>query len=53
MIHFGIPTKVNECVNFFFACFHGVYLWLDEPVEVTVELISAIMGLPKDGIEST
>ena len=49
MPHFGQPTKVNACVKQLLACFHGGYLWLDELVVVTVELISEITGLPKDG----
>ena len=47
--HIGRPTEVNACVKQLFACFHGGYLWPYEPVAVTVELISAITGLPKDG----
>ena len=49
MPHFGRQTKVNACVKQIFACFHGGCLWLDELVAVTVELISAITGLPKYG----
>ena len=49
MPHFGRPTEVNACVKQLLACFHGRYLWLDESVVVTMELISAITRLPKDG----
>ena len=47
MSYFGRPIEVNACVKKLLACLHGGYLWLDESVEVTVELISAITGLPK------
>ena len=51
MSHFGRPTEVNAYVKQLLECFHGGYLWLDEPIEVMVELISAITGLPKDGLD--
>ena len=49
MLHFGWINEANACVKQLLACFHGGYLWLDEPVAFTVELISEIMGIPKHG----
>ena len=40
---------MNACVKQLLVHFHGGYLWLDELLAVVVELILAIMGLPKDG----
>ena len=49
MLHFGQLNEVNACMKKLLACFHGRYLWLYEPVEVTMELISAITKIHKDG----
>ena len=49
MPQFGLPTEVNACMKHLLACFHGEWLWLDDPIEFMVRLISEIMRLPKDG----
>ena len=51
MPHFGRLNEANACVKQLLACFHGGTLWLDTPIEVTVDLIAEITGLPKDGID--
>ena len=49
MLHFGRLVEANTCMKKLLACFHGGYLWLDQPVPVTIELISWISRLPKEG----
>ena len=49
MPHFGWLNEDNACVKQILACFHGGMLWFDIPIVITVDLISDIMMLPKDG----
>ena len=49
MPHFGWLNEVNACVKQLSAYFHGGMLWLDTLVEITVDLILDITGLPKYG----
>ena len=51
MPHFGRLTKANTCAKQLLACIHGGYLWLDQPVPVTVYLISQITVFPKKGLD--
>ena len=46
---FGQRTEVNARMKQMLACFYGGYLWLDDLVAFTMELISEIMGIPKYG----
>ena len=50
MPHFGHSSPVGMYVKQLLVCFHGGYLWMNKPYEVTVDLISAITGLPKKGL---
>lgn len=38
--HFGRNLKVNAYVKKLLSCIHGGTLWLDEKVEITLQLIS-------------
>ena len=49
MLHFWWLNEVNACIKHLLACFHGGILWLETTVTIMVDLISDIMGLPKDG----
>ena len=49
MSHFGYLAEANACVKQLLACFNSGYLWLDDSVLVTMELILAITRLPKHG----
>ena len=49
MPHFGQFNEANACVKQLLVCFHGGTLWLDTPITLTVDLISEITGLLKDG----
>ena len=51
MSHFGRLNEANASVKKLLACFHGGTLWLDTPIEVMVDLIAEITGLPKDGLD--
>ena len=51
MPHFGRLNEANMCVNQILALFHGRTLWLDTPIEVTVDLIAEITRFPKDGLD--
>ena len=48
--HFGRLTQANACAKKLLACLHGGYMWLDQLVQVTIELISQIMMFPKEGL---
>ena len=39
MPHFSRTTPVKMYVKQLLVCFHGGYLWLDKPYEVTVDLV--------------
>ena len=49
MLHFWWLNEVNACIKHLLAYFHGGILWLETTVTIMVDLISDIMGLPKDG----
>ena len=53
MPHFGRLNKANACVKQLLACFHGGKLWLNEPIQVTVDLIANITRFPKVGEDLT
>ena len=53
MPHFGRSGPVRMYVKQLLVCFHGGYLWLNKPYEVTVDLILDITGLPQKGIDPT
>ena len=47
--HFNPSLDVNACVKQLVSCVHGGTLWLDEKVEITIHLISKIIGLSIQG----
>ena len=51
MPHFGRTTPVGMYVKQLLVCFHGGYLRLDKSYDITVKLVSAIIGLPRQGID--
>ena len=53
MPHFGFSVEVNACVKQLLVWFHRGFLWIDGFISVYVELISAILGLPKVGVNPT
>ena len=53
MPHFGRSGPIGMYVKQFLVCFHGGYLWLNKPYEVMVDLILAIIGLSRNGIDPT
>ena len=53
MPHFNRIALVRMYVKKLLVCFHGGYLWLDKPYEVTIELVLAITGLPQQGVDLT
>ena len=49
MPHFGRTREVDTNVKKLMVVFHVVFLWLDRPHSIDVDLISAIKGLPRLG----
>jgi hypothetical protein len=47
--HFGRGKHINACIKQLLACMHGIILWMDRPVCITVDLNAGITWLPTDG----
>jgi hypothetical protein len=47
--HFGRSAEINICVKLLLICVHGLFLWLDRPVSIDIELIAWITGFPSKG----
>jgi hypothetical protein len=47
--HFGRGKEVNNCIKQLMIVLHGVFLWMEEPVSIDMELIAFITGLPSMG----
>jgi len=48
---FGHGKNVGLCVRKLIACIHGGILWMHRPIQINVELISKITGLPTVGAQ--
>jgi hypothetical protein len=51
--HFGRGRDAKICIKQLMEVTHEVYLWLEEPVSIDLELIAFITGLPSWGENPT
>ena len=49
--HFGRSNEINAVVKVMLSCVHGGHLWLDQRVDITIDLIHQINGLRKIGVD--
>jgi hypothetical protein len=47
--HFGRGKPMNAYIKRLLARIHGIFLWMDRQVPITMELIAGITGIPMDG----
>ena len=47
--HFGRSSERNAIVKVILSCVHDGYLWLDQPIDLNVDVIHRIIGLNKVG----
>jgi hypothetical protein len=51
--HFGQGQCATTCIKKLLAVTHGGHIWLDNPVHITVDIMTQIIGLPIQGMDPT